>query len=64
MDVSQDTITLIGRFCGRFGAYSSTEPSRCVVDIKEEEFTYESGSGLLMVKLENGSISRDIKFVY
>lgn len=64
VDVSQYAIKMTGRFCGRFGAYSSTEPSRCVVDMKEEEFSYESGSGLLTVKLEDGSISRDIEFVY
>ncbi|XP_038878350.1 probable galactinol--sucrose galactosyltransferase 2 [Benincasa hispida] len=63
-DLSQCTIRMTGRFCGRFGAYLSTKPSRCVVDMKEEEFIYESGSGLLTVKLENGSISREIEFVY
>ena len=64
MDLSQCTIKMRGRFCGRFGAYSSTKPSQCTVDLKEEEFTYESGSGLLRVKLEDGSISREIEFVY
>ncbi|KAG7023090.1 putative galactinol--sucrose galactosyltransferase 2 [Cucurbita argyrosperma subsp. argyrosperma] len=64
MDLSQCTIKMRGRFCGRFGAYSSTKPSRCTVDLKEEEFTYESGSRLLRVKLEDGSISREIEFVY
>ncbi|KAA0057808.1 putative galactinol--sucrose galactosyltransferase 2 isoform X1 [Cucumis melo var. makuwa] len=63
-DLSQCTIKMTGRFCGRFGAYSSTKPRRCVVDMKEVEFTYESGSGLLTVKLEDGSISREIDLVY
>lgn len=64
MDLTQCTLKMTGRFCGRFGAYSSKKPRRCVVDMKEEEFTYESGSGLLTVKLEDGSISREIEFVY
>lgn len=64
MDMLECTIKMTGRFCGRFGAYSSTKPSRCIVDMKEEEFSYEFGSGLLTVKLEDGSISREIEIVY
>uniref|UniRef100_A0A0A0LU62 galactinol--sucrose galactosyltransferase n=1 Tax=Cucumis sativus TaxID=3659 RepID=A0A0A0LU62_CUCSA len=63
-DLSQCTVKMTGRFCGRFGAYSSTQPRRCIVDMNEVEFTYESGSGLLTVKLEDGSISREIELVY
>lgn len=37
MDLTQCTLKMTGRFCGRFGAYSSKKPRRCVVDMKEEE---------------------------
>lgn len=52
------------RGCGRFGAYSSTKPSYCIVDMKEEEFTYSPEDGLLTMKLEGGCQLKNIEFVY
>ena len=52
------------RGCGRFGAYSSTRPSHCLVDLKQEEFMYIAEDGLLTVKLEGECSIRNIEFVY
>lgn len=38
--------------CGVFGAYSSTKPKRCWVDSNEVEFEYDSGLGLVTLKLD------------
>lgn len=63
MDVSQCIIKIEGRGCGRFGAYSNVRPKRCIVAMKEEEFSYNPEDGLLTIKLGEGN-SRDIEFVY
>ncbi|KAK4762334.1 hypothetical protein SAY86_008102 [Trapa natans] len=39
------------RGCGRFGAYSSTRPRRCLVGSKVVEFGYNSEEGLVTVEL-------------
>lgn len=53
------------RGSGRFGAYSSRRPKRCVLDMKEDEFTYNDEDKLLTIKLEGGKGNfRDILFVY
>ncbi|KAK1292491.1 putative galactinol--sucrose galactosyltransferase 6 [Acorus calamus] len=38
--------------CGRFGAYSSAKPRKCLVGGEDVEFVYESCSGLLTLMLE------------
>ncbi|KAJ0091515.1 hypothetical protein Patl1_13890 [Pistacia atlantica] len=38
--------------CGRFGAYSSAKPRRCIVDSNEVEFQYYSSSGLVTFSLD------------
>ncbi|KAJ6688266.1 hypothetical protein OIU74_016893 [Salix koriyanagi] len=64
IDVSSCTIKVNGRGCGRFGAYSSTKPTLCRVDMEEEEFTYSDQNGLLTVKLEGMGNLREIEFIY
>uniref|UniRef100_A0A1J3GSI4 galactinol--sucrose galactosyltransferase n=1 Tax=Noccaea caerulescens TaxID=107243 RepID=A0A1J3GSI4_NOCCA len=38
--------------CGKFGAYSSVKPKRCVVESNEIAFEYDSSSGLVTFVLE------------
>ncbi|GAV83965.1 Raffinose_syn domain-containing protein [Cephalotus follicularis] len=64
MDISGCAISIKGRGCGRFGAYSNSRPSSCLVDMQEEEFTYNIGDGLLTVILPGECKVRDIEFVY
>ncbi|KAK7350666.1 hypothetical protein VNO77_09524 [Canavalia gladiata] len=64
MDVAQCTIKIKGKGCGRFGAYSNVGPKRCVVDMKEEEFSYNTEDGLLTFNLGGEGNSRDIEVVY
>ncbi|XVF76960.1 hypothetical protein PTKIN_Ptkin14bG0001800 [Pterospermum kingtungense] len=45
------TISLKVRGCGLFGAYSSTQPRRIVVDSQEAEFEYDVESGLVTLAL-------------
>ncbi|XP_010257201.1 PREDICTED: probable galactinol--sucrose galactosyltransferase 2 [Nelumbo nucifera] len=45
------TIVLRVRGCGRFGAYSSQRPLKCIVENKETEFNYDSNTGLLTFNL-------------
>jgi raffinose synthase len=40
------------RGCGRFGAYSSARPRRCLLGSAQLEFTYDSSSGLVVLQLE------------
>lgn len=39
--------------CGRFGAYSSAKPRRCLLDSKDVEFSYNPSSGLVTVELDH-----------
>lgn len=39
--------------CGRFGAYSMTEPRKCMVGPSEVEFVYDSRSGLVHLNLSH-----------
>lgn len=38
--------------CGKFGAYSSVKPKRCVVESKDIAFEYDSSSGLVTFVLD------------
>ncbi|XP_066371328.1 probable galactinol--sucrose galactosyltransferase 6 [Miscanthus floridulus] len=40
------------RGCGRFGAYSSVRPRRCLLGSAQLEFTYDSSSGIVVLQLE------------
>ncbi|KAE9458195.1 hypothetical protein C3L33_09900, partial [Rhododendron williamsianum] len=50
--------------CGRFGAYSDSEPRYYKVDTKEMEFTYNANDGLLTVTLDDDCNFREIEIVY
>ncbi|KAF7838231.1 putative galactinol--sucrose galactosyltransferase 2 [Senna tora] len=63
-DVSECITRIKGRGCGRFGAYSSMRPKRCMVDMKEEEFSFNEKDKLLTIVLEGEGNLRDIEFVY
>lgn len=39
--------------CGRFGAYSSAKPRRCLLGSKDVEFSYNPLSGLVTVELDH-----------
>lgn len=43
--------------CGVFGAYSSVEPRRCVVDSRSVDFDYDLGSG--MVTFDLGDLPKE-----
>ncbi|KAF8731896.1 hypothetical protein HU200_015841 [Digitaria exilis] len=45
------TVAMRVRGCGRFGAYCSRRPARCVLDAAEVEFGYDAGTGLVVVDL-------------
>ncbi|EXB94449.1 hypothetical protein L484_018950 [Morus notabilis] len=64
VQISETTVKIRGKGLGRFGAYSSSKPKWCMVCQKEEEFTYNSEDGLLIVKLEGECGPKDIEFVY
>ncbi|KAF8399811.1 hypothetical protein HHK36_015682 [Tetracentron sinense] len=67
-DSSGCTIKIKVRGCGRFGAYASTKPSHCIVDMKEEKFIYDPTDGFLTLKLppylQGESNLRDIEIFY
>ena len=64
MDTSECIIKIKGKGCGRFGAYSSIRPKRCIVDMKEEEFSYNAENGLLTFNLKGAGNLREIGIVY
>ncbi|KAK8454939.1 hypothetical protein SEVIR_4G054800v4 [Setaria viridis] len=51
------------RGCGRFGAYSSVRPRKCMMGSSELEFSYDSSSGLLTLQLEDMPKERVHKIV-
>ncbi|ERN10532.1 hypothetical protein AMTR_s00166p00054410 [Amborella trichopoda] len=61
-------IRIKGRGCGRFGAYLSIKPKLCTVDGKEEEFSYETKDGFMVIELSpvlhNQSSLRDILIAF
>ena len=64
MNLSGCIIKIKGRGYGRFGAYSSSKPRSCMVDMKEEEFIYNAENGLLTVDVQGDCNLRGIEFVY
>ncbi|OIT29027.1 putative galactinol--sucrose galactosyltransferase 2 [Nicotiana attenuata] len=63
-DLPDRSVNVKTRGCGEFGAYSSSKPSSCKVDMKENDFTYNAENGLLVINLEGDCHVRDIKLVY
>ncbi|KAL6898001.1 hypothetical protein ACP4OV_006597 [Aristida adscensionis] len=51
------------RGCGRFGAYSSVRPRKCMLGSAQVEFTYDSSSGLLVLQLQEMPKERVHKIV-
>ncbi|KAL6606724.1 hypothetical protein ACP70R_042377 [Stipagrostis hirtigluma subsp. patula] len=51
------------RGCGRFGAYSSVRPKKCMLGSAQVEFTYDSSSGLVILRLEDMPKERGHKIV-
>jgi raffinose synthase len=39
--------------CGKFGAYSSAKPRKCIVDSNVVDFVYDSNSGLVGFNLDS-----------
>lgn len=61
---SKCIIKVKARGFGRFGAYSSVRPKRCMLDMKEEKFSYNAKDKLLTIELEGQGNLRDIEFIY
>uniref|UniRef100_A0A0D3GDD3 galactinol--sucrose galactosyltransferase n=1 Tax=Oryza barthii TaxID=65489 RepID=A0A0D3GDD3_9ORYZ len=51
------------RGCGKFGAYSSVRPRKCMLGSAQVEFTYDSSSGLVILDLETMPKERVHKIV-
>ncbi|KAK3128499.1 hypothetical protein QOZ80_6BG0462650 [Eleusine coracana subsp. coracana] len=51
------------RGCGRFGAYSSVRPKKCMLGSTELEFSYDTSSGLMILQLEDMPKQRVHKIV-
>ncbi|KAF0901643.1 hypothetical protein E2562_003596 [Oryza meyeriana var. granulata] len=51
------------RGCGRFGAYSSVRPRKCMLGSAQVEFTYDTSSGLVILDLETMPKERVHKIV-
>jgi raffinose synthase len=49
--------------CGRFGAYSSVRPRKCMLGSAQLEFSYDSSSGLVVLQLEKMPKERVHKIV-
>ncbi|PIA42355.1 hypothetical protein AQUCO_02000068v1 [Aquilegia coerulea] len=48
----EDRVLMQIKGCGRFGAYSSTKPSQCIVGSVAVDFSYDSLCGLLTLSLD------------
>ncbi|CAG7891989.1 unnamed protein product [Brassica rapa] len=51
-DAEKMKVVMEVKGCGRFGAYSSVKPKRCVVESNEVAFEYDVSSGLVTFELE------------
>ncbi|EOA20025.1 hypothetical protein CARUB_v10000299mg [Capsella rubella] len=52
-EVEKMKVVMEVKGCGKFGAYSSVKPKRCIVESNEMAFEYDSSSGLVTFELEN-----------
>ncbi|TVU12355.1 hypothetical protein EJB05_45996 [Eragrostis curvula] len=52
------------RGCGRFGAYSSVRPRKCILVSGQVDFSYESSSGLLILQLKDMPKERVHRIVF
>lgn len=50
-EAASAAISLKVRGCGRFGAYSSQRPQKCMVGNADTDFDYDSASGLLVLTI-------------
>jgi hypothetical protein len=48
-DASNKAVALRVHGCGRFDAYCSREPARCLLESEEVEFSYDADTGRLHV---------------
>jgi raffinose synthase len=51
------------RGCGRFGAYSSVRPRRCILGSAQVEFSYDASSGMVILELDSMPKDRVHKIV-
>ncbi|XP_010420865.1 PREDICTED: probable galactinol--sucrose galactosyltransferase 6 isoform X2 [Camelina sativa] len=51
-EVEKKKVVMEVKGCGKFGAYSSVKPKRCVVESNEIAFEYDSSSGLVTFELD------------
>ncbi|CAN6308801.1 unnamed protein product [Urochloa humidicola] len=51
VDAEAGVVRLRVRGCGRFGAYCSRRPARCVLDAAEVEFGYDDDTGLVTLDI-------------
>ncbi|KAL0385178.1 UNVERIFIED_CONTAM: putative galactinol--sucrose galactosyltransferase 2 [Sesamum radiatum] len=63
-DSSGCSITIQARGYGLFGAYSSTKPRTCLVDMTEAAFMYIPDDGLLAVTLPGECSLKEIQVLY
>lgn len=68
IDLKELKIKMEARGSGCFGAYSNVKPNYCLIDAKEEHFTYFGDSGLLTFELpaslDNHGLLREISVIY
>lgn len=62
--VSDEKLKIKARGGGVFGAYSSIKPSCFKIDMKEEEFTYNSENGLFTFYLQSEGSFKEIEIAY
>ncbi|KAK4402491.1 putative galactinol--sucrose galactosyltransferase 2 [Sesamum angolense] len=63
-DSSGCSVTIQARGYGRFGAYSSTKPRACFVDMTEAAFSCSPDDGLLTVTLPGECSLKEIQVLY
>ncbi|WZY75223.1 hypothetical protein YC2023_021607 [Brassica napus] len=51
-DAEKMKVVMEVKGCGKFGAYSSVKPKRCVVESNEVAFEYDASSGLVTFELD------------
>ncbi|KAL6639538.1 hypothetical protein ACP70R_023268 [Stipagrostis hirtigluma subsp. patula] len=51
VDAGGASVALRVRGCGRFGAYCSRKPAKCLLDSADVEFSYDADTGLVAVEL-------------
>lgn len=57
-DLSPCCLSIKGKGCGLFGAYSSIQPKNCTVNSKAEEFMFNPDNNLLTLTIPTSSGAR------